>query len=61
MNRNETLFYRTKNRKIHQRIWVCVICKKHGKYNKYEKCFLDTATKTKLVALKTATKQQENS
>lgn len=30
-------------------------------YNKYEKCFLDTATKTKLVALKTATKQQENS
>ena len=53
-NRNDTLFYRTKNKKICQRIWVFVIRKKS--INKYAKQLLDTATKTELDAVKTASK-----
>ena len=53
--RNDILFYRTKNKKICQRIWIFVIREKF--IQKYGKELLDTTTKTGLDAVKTASKK----
>ena len=53
---NASLFYRTKNKKICQRIFIFVIHRRNLS-NKYGKQILDTAAKTGLDDLETASKK----
>ena len=56
MNRNDVLFYRSKSKKIRQRIWILFIREKSIRQI-WGKKVLDTATKTGLDAAKTASKK----
>ena len=47
--------YKTKNKKICQRIWILSFARNLS--NKYGKQLLDTATKTRLDALKSTSKK----
>ena len=50
MDRNDTLVYKTNNKKLFQRIWIFVICEKY--IEKVWKKLLDTATKTEIESTK---------